>query len=205
MFETVSTRSQQEWRKFRAFSLVRTSANSSLVHLLPEQSLFAGFEAAVLAVVGQTLTAPGARKTVARLVRAFGRPINTPVQGLDFLFPGPEILARADLSRAGIGDSQAIVLRRLSRATVEGRLTSSTLRTLEQIVSQLGEVCGIDDSTANYIAMRAFGEPDAFPARGLGRSRKLSSEGAPLPRAGPMRAADEWRPWRAYAAMHFAR
>jgi AraC family transcriptional regulator of adaptative response / DNA-3-methyladenine glycosylase II len=163
-----------------------------------------GFEAAALAVLGQTLTKPGARKQAARLVEVFGRPISTPIQGLNYLFPSAEILARADLSRAGISDSHAIVLRKLARATVGRRLTFSTLRTLEQIVFQLGDICGIDGSTANYIAMRAFGEPDAFPANELGHRRRLSLEGPLQPRAETTRVADEWRPWRAYAAMHFA-
>jgi AraC family transcriptional regulator of adaptative response / DNA-3-methyladenine glycosylase II len=161
-----------------------------------------GFEVAVLAVLGQKLTEPGSMKQIARLVEVFGRPINTSIQGLNYLFPRPEILARADLSKAGISDRLAIVLRKLARATVGRRLRFSTLQTLEQIVSQLGETCGIDPSTANYIAMRAFGEPDAFPAREL--VHRLSLEERPRPSTEVMRGADEWRPWRAYAAMHLA-
>jgi AraC family transcriptional regulator of adaptative response / DNA-3-methyladenine glycosylase II len=161
-----------------------------------------GFEAAVLAVLGQKLTDSGARKQVAKFVEIFGRPINTPIEGLNYLFPQPEMLAHVDLAKAGISNTQAVVLRKLARATAGRRLTFSTLRTLEQIVAELGELCGIDDSTANYIAMRAFGEPDAFPARELGR--RLSLVGPSLPSAEAMRIAEEWRPWRAYAAMHFA-
>jgi AraC family transcriptional regulator, regulatory protein of adaptative response / DNA-3-methyladenine glycosylase II len=163
-----------------------------------------GFEAAVLAVLGQKLTKPGCRKSVVRLVHLFGKPVNTQIRGLKFLFPSPEVLARADFSKAGIGDSIATVLRKLARATMGKHLTFSTLRTLDQTVSQLGDICGIDESTANYIAMRAFGEPDAFPARELGLRRRFAKGKTLLSSAETEHLADEWRPWRAYAAMYFS-
>jgi AraC family transcriptional regulator of adaptative response / DNA-3-methyladenine glycosylase II len=42
--------------------------------------------------------------------------------------------------------------------------------------------------------MRALGWPDAFPAGDLVLRRKLGAK--------PGEAAEQWRPWRAYAAMH---
>jgi AraC family transcriptional regulator of adaptative response / DNA-3-methyladenine glycosylase II len=160
------------------------------------------FEAAVLAVLGQKLTKPAAGKQVARLVEVFGGPIDSPIEGLNYLFPRPEVLACADVSKAGISDAHAIVLRKLARATLGRRLTFSTSQTSEQIVSQLGNICGIDNSTATYIAMRAFGEPDALPAEELGR--RLSLEGPLLSSEEVARVTDRWRPWRAHAAMHLA-
>jgi 3-methyladenine DNA glycosylase/8-oxoguanine DNA glycosylase len=57
---------------------------------------------------------------------------------------------------------------------------------------------GIGTWTAQYVAMRALGEPDAFPAGDLGllRATRLRS-----PRELEIRA-EAWRPWRAYAAMY---
>jgi AraC family transcriptional regulator of adaptative response / DNA-3-methyladenine glycosylase II len=162
-----------------------------------------GFEAAVLAVLGQKLTMPGSKRVVTRLVQVFGTPVNTPVRGLKYLFPRPEILVHADLSKAGISDSSARVLRKLACSTMRKHLTFSTLRTLERTVSQLAAVHGIDESTAHYIAMRAFGEPDAFPAKEPGLRRRLAEL---MPIASPVHAihvAERWRPWRAYAAMHW--
>lgn len=164
-----------------------------------------GFEAAVLAVLGEKLTGPGPRGSVGRMVEMFGTPVDTPVAGLHYLFPRPEVLAVADLSKAGIGDARAGVLRRLARATGRRRLRFETLRTLDESVSQLATVCGIDESTASYISMRAFGEPDAFPAR---EARLRRSMAGPARTVSPGKAVDlanKWRPWRAYAAMHFAR
>jgi AraC family transcriptional regulator of adaptative response / DNA-3-methyladenine glycosylase II len=163
-----------------------------------------GFEAAVLAVLGQKLTTPGSNRSVTRLVQMFGTAVDTPIRGLTHLFPGPEVLARADLMKACIDNVRADTLRRLACSTMRSHLTFSTLRTLEQTVSQFGAACGIDESTANYIAMRAFGEPDAFPSRERGLRRSLAGLKPIVPPAQAIDLANQWRPWRAYAAMHFA-
>jgi AraC family transcriptional regulator of adaptative response / DNA-3-methyladenine glycosylase II len=142
-----------------------------------------GFEAAVLAILGQTLATPGPKRLITRLVKLFGSPLETPVRGLNRLFPNPESLAAADLSKIGVPHVLAATLRTLARQ--HRKLAAAA--TLEEVVSQLTALGGIDESIANYIAMRAFGEPDAFPLREL-----TLAEAAP------------WRPWRAYAAMHIA-
>jgi AraC family transcriptional regulator of adaptative response / DNA-3-methyladenine glycosylase II len=163
-----------------------------------------GFETAVLAVIGQKLTAPGSKRSVTHLVQMFGTPIETPIRGLKYLFPRPEILAHADLSKAGISKVHCGILRNLARATMHRHLTFSTLRTLEETVSQVGAACGIDESTANYIAMRAFGEPDAFPSKEQMLRRRITGLKPIVSPAEAIDLADQWRPWRAYAAMHFA-
>jgi AraC family transcriptional regulator of adaptative response / DNA-3-methyladenine glycosylase II len=186
------------------------SANSELRQLVKMRpglrvpGVWDGFEAAVLAALGQKLTEPGCRRSVARLVCMFGTPVSTPVRGLEYLFPRAAILRHADLSKAGVGEAGAMVLRKIAHAAVARHLTFSTLRTLEQTVSQLADVCGIDESTANYIAMRAFGEPDAFPAEERGLRRRLATGKPLLSSEEAKEIADQWRPWRAYAAMHFA-
>jgi AraC family transcriptional regulator of adaptative response / DNA-3-methyladenine glycosylase II len=50
--------------------------------------------------------------------------------------------------------------------------------------------------------MRALGEPDAFPASDLGLRRALGGDDGPVSTAALEAVAEEWRPWRAYAAMH---
>jgi AraC family transcriptional regulator of adaptative response / DNA-3-methyladenine glycosylase II len=161
-----------------------------------------GFEAAALAVLGQGLTRCGSRRAASRLVRAFGTPVETSVRGLRFLFPRPETLAHGDLLRAGISGARAEVLRRLASATMRRQLTFSTLQTLEQTVSQLQAIRGIDESTANYVAMRAFGEPDAFPANEFQPRRGQLGREAIASAVRSIEDAERWRPWRAYAAMH---
>jgi AraC family transcriptional regulator, regulatory protein of adaptative response / DNA-3-methyladenine glycosylase II len=163
-----------------------------------------GFEAAVLAVFGQKLTTRGPNRSVKRLIQTFGTPVDTPVVGLRYAFPRPEVLAVADLGKAGISDACANILRKLAGSIIRNQLTFETSTTLEQAVAQVGAVCGIDESTANYIAMRAFGEPDALPSRELGLRRGLKGVATILTPAQFIDRADQWRPWRAYAAMHIA-
>jgi AraC family transcriptional regulator of adaptative response / DNA-3-methyladenine glycosylase II len=164
-----------------------------------------GFEVAVLAVLGQKLTTNGPKRLVGRFVQMFGTPVDTPVRGLKFLFPRPEVLAHADLSKAGISDGGARTIRKLASSSMRKRLSCAISRTLEQAVSELKEICGIDESMANYIAMRAFGEPDAFPFEESGLRRRLA-EGRPIVSTAQATVlAERWRPWRAYAAMQLAK
>jgi AraC family transcriptional regulator, regulatory protein of adaptative response / DNA-3-methyladenine glycosylase II len=75
-----------------------------------------------------------------------------------------------------------------------------SFRTLQDTISQLSAIEGMDQDMAHYIAMRALGEPDAFPLEGALISRLGPGEIQTSERALSM--AEGWRPWRAYAAMH---
>ena len=162
------------------------------------------FETSVLAVLGQNLTTPGPKRIIARLVKTLGTPIDTGIQGLHYLFPRPQQLAVAQLPKIGIGTATAAALRKLIATTIQKQLNFAASRTLEAAVSQMSAASQIDESTANYVAMRAFGEPDAFPFRDLAIRRRLSSAQSPLSVAETRAAAEQWRPWRAYAATHLA-
>ena len=72
---------------------------------------------------------------------------------------------------------------------------------LEDAVAKLSRLPGIGEWTAQYIAMRALREPDAFPGSDLGLLRAVSCEGIDKPSALVARA-ERWRPWRAYAVMY---
>ena len=72
---------------------------------------------------------------------------------------------------------------------------------LEDAVHKLCRLPGIGEWTAQYIAMRALREPDAFPGSDLGLLRAMSDEGIDTPPKMVARA-EAWRPWRAYAAMY---
>jgi AraC family transcriptional regulator of adaptative response / DNA-3-methyladenine glycosylase II len=61
-------------------------------------------------------------------------------------------------------------------------------------------VPGIGPWTAQYIAMRALGHPDAFPAADL-VLRRVAGDGRSLTARELALRADAWRPWRAYAVM----
>ena len=160
------------------------------------------FELATRAVLGQQVTVQGATTLAGRLVSRFGTPVETGVPGLTHLFPAPEVLADADLTSIGLPRARADTLRALSRAVAGGSLQLDSPQGLDDAISRLCAVPGIGEWTAQYVAMRAFGEPDAFPASDLGLRRALTANGALPSEAEVQREAEEWRPWRAYAAMY---
>lgn len=160
------------------------------------------FELAVRAVLGQQLTFVDAKSVIARLVRTFGRPIKTTVPSLTHLFPRPEVLAGANLSGLGIPPVRVETLRALARTTCEGKLNPDASKGLDDIISRLCAIPGMGRRRANYIAMRAFGEPDAFPSGDLGLRRVQTIGRTPPPESNFLKLAENWRPWRGYAAIY---
>jgi AraC family transcriptional regulator of adaptative response / DNA-3-methyladenine glycosylase II len=156
-----------------------------------------GFELAVRAILGQQVTVKGATTLTGRLARAFGVAVDLP-NGLTHLFPTPEKMAHSDLQRIGIPRSRANCLRALAQAITDKRLTFSGVANADEFLKEFCRVPGIGDWTAQYVAMRALGEPDAFPASDLGL---LHASQIRTPRE-LERRSQAWRPWRAYAALY---
>jgi AraC family transcriptional regulator of adaptative response / DNA-3-methyladenine glycosylase II len=156
-----------------------------------------GFELALRAILGQQITVKGATALAGRLVSAYGRPFSSSV-GLTHLFPAPEVLAEAKLASIGMPAARAETIRALARAVCEGRISFEGIIDSEPFLARLCEIPGIGKWTAQYVAMRALGEPDAFPSSDLGllRALQLKNPNELEQRAQP------WRPWRAYAAMY---
>ena len=130
----------------------------------------------------------------------FGKPFSGPA-GLTHLFPAPEVLAEAKLAGIGLTGARAETIRALARAVASGKIDFEGVIDTEKFLASLCEIPGIGKWTAQYVAMRALREPDAFPSSDLGllRAIKLKSY-----RELEVRA-DAWRPWRAYAAMYLWR
>jgi AraC family transcriptional regulator, regulatory protein of adaptative response / DNA-3-methyladenine glycosylase II len=156
-----------------------------------------GFELAVRAILGQQVSVAGASTLAGRLVRTFGTPI-TATPPLTHLFPTAEVLAEADVACIGLTRKRAETIRALALAVSEGRIDFGSVANVEEFQSRLCELAGIGNWTAQYVAMRALGDPDAFPASDLGllRGASLTNERELAQRA------ENWRPWRAYAAMY---
>ena len=104
---------------------------------------------------------------------------------------------------AVVGDdlgALADTLRSLARAFRDEREAFSSFTTREDIIARLQALPGIGAWTANYMAMRAFSHPDAFPAGDL-VLRKIIGKGTPVTERKMLERAEAWRPWRAYAVM----
>lgn len=159
-----------------------------------------GFETAVRAILGQQVSVAAATTLAGRLAREFGSPLGGAAAfGLTHLFPDPAALATAEIaSRLPLQRSRADAIRSLARAIRDGELALDAARGLEDAVARLRALPGIGEWTAQVVALRVFGEPDAFPAGDLGIRKALGIDSE----RDVLRAAEAWRPWRAYAALH---
>ncbi len=107
------------------------------------------------------------------------------------------------MSGLGITGRRIETIRLLARATLDGSLSLGTSPSLEEAVESLVALPGIGPWTAQYIAMRALGEPDAFPSGDLGLQKACATaKGVKLGEEKLLERAEAWRPWRAYAALH---
>lgn len=97
--------------------------------------------------------------------------------------------------------ARATAIRALARATEKASLALDGAAGLEETVHRLEALPGVGEWTAQYVAMRALGEPDAFPASDLGIRKALGRAGRPASLADVRARAEGWRPWRAYAAL----
>ena len=94
--------------------------------------------------------------------------------------------------------ARADAIRALAREVAGGRLRLEPGLETDATLERLKALPGIGEWTAQYLAMRALGRPDAFPHTDLAIRKAL---GNPTPRR-LLEQAEIWRPWRAYAAMH---
>jgi AraC family transcriptional regulator, regulatory protein of adaptative response / DNA-3-methyladenine glycosylase II len=156
-----------------------------------------GFELTTRAILGQEITAKHATVLAARIAKSFGEPISAP-DGLTHLFPDAKILAHSRLTSVGVNKKKSETIRLLARAVCDGKIRFDRIVDSDAFLSQVRAIPGATARTAQYVAMRALGEPDVFPtgdkpllsALGLNTSYDLEKR------------AEAWRPWRSYAAMY---
>ena len=161
-----------------------------------------GFETAVRVVLGQQVTVAAARTLAQRLVQRFGTPIDTPYADLDRLFPSAAVLAAADaeqIGTLGIVRQRVKALQGLAAAVTEGRLRLQPGADLPATLAALSALPGIGDWSAQLIALRTLGWPDAWPAADIALLKALGQPTGSRDIAAGTALAEAWRPWRGYA------
>jgi AraC family transcriptional regulator of adaptative response / DNA-3-methyladenine glycosylase II len=138
--------------------------------------------------------------SLAWLVNRFGDQIISRTNDLQLLFPTPAVLANVDIVAGGPSKKRWTSVQKLARSVVEGKLDFSAAA--DCVVRQLVQVSDLDLSTAEYIALRGLGEPDAFPADDEELRQFGSETDRPLSCEELLARAESWRPWRGYAAFH---
>jgi AraC family transcriptional regulator, regulatory protein of adaptative response / DNA-3-methyladenine glycosylase II len=153
-----------------------------------------GGELAVRAVLGQQVSLAAARTLAGRLVAAAGERLAEPRGALTHLWPEPAAIAEV-APRLPMPRSRQRTLAALARALADG-LRLDPGADPEAVRAELLELPGIGPWTAEYVAMRALGDPDAWLPTDLGVRRGLERLGA------PPEAAEAWRPHRTHAVRH---
>ncbi|MCZ7457047.1 AlkA N-terminal domain-containing protein [Streptomyces sp. WMMC940] len=159
-------------------------------------------EFAVRAVLGQQVSTAAARTHAARLVTAHGAPVQDPEGGLTRLFPAPGALADVDPETLAFPRSRRTTLTTLFGALADGTLRLGPDSDWDEARARLSALPGFGPWTVEAIAMRALGDPDAFPATDLGIRHAAAALGLPPTPAALTRRAAAWRPWRAYAVQY---
>lgn len=165
-----------------------------------------GFELGVRAILGQQISVAGATTLATRIVAAHGEALppglHNKIPSITHIFPSPAALALADLSGLGLVRARAAAISSLAAALQADRLLLTPRGALDDAVARLRALPGIGEWTAQYIAMRALREADAFPHGDIGLLRAMAENGTRPSAAALLVRAEAWRPWRAYAALH---
>jgi AraC family transcriptional regulator of adaptative response / DNA-3-methyladenine glycosylase II len=161
-----------------------------------------GHELAVRAMLGQQVSLRGAATLAGRLVADCGERLERPLGAVTHVFPAAEALADTGLE----GLAMPVVRRRgllaLVTALARRELAIDVGADRVDARRQLRALPGIGPWTAEYIAMRALRDPDAFPSSDLGVRRALEQLGQDGRPAAAETLAEGWRPYRAYAVQH---
>ncbi|RJN33051.1 DNA-3-methyladenine glycosylase 2 family protein [Nesterenkonia natronophila] len=180
-------------------------------------------EYVIRAVVGQQISVKAARTHLSRLVERIGSPVESSFEGLSTLFPTPAqiIYSVPEPPLEGpLDPDRPLRLARRSIRTVRAAsqaLEEGTLRLHpgvhpDQLRTELVSLPGIGQWTAAYLALRVLGQPDDWMTgdvaliAGARRLGLLKSGLSPAAAHRQLeRRAQQWSPWRSYAAMHLWR
>lgn len=159
-------------------------------------------ELAVRAVLGQQVSLAGAATLARRLTVAYGTPLKRPLGGLTHVFPTAEALVAADPEALAMPKARRRALLGLAAALADGSLVLDAGADRDEARRTLLALPGIGPWTADYIAMRALRDPDAFLPTDLGVRHALERLGRDGGPRSATRLAEPWRPYRAYAVQH---
>jgi AraC family transcriptional regulator of adaptative response / DNA-3-methyladenine glycosylase II len=178
---------------------------SALVRKAPGQRIPRTVDEAELAlrvVLGQQVSVKAARTHAARLVAAYGRPLTDAAGGLTHVFPSIEHLAEIDPIHMAFPRPRQRSLVSLVEALANRDVLLDAGCDWDRARHQLLALPGIGPWTAEVIAMRGLGDPDAFPATDLGVLLAAKQVGLPEDPRALAKHSTRWRPWRSYAAQH---
>jgi AraC family transcriptional regulator of adaptative response / DNA-3-methyladenine glycosylase II len=163
---------------------------------------FEHFETAVMMLLDQHMRPEEASELMDRIVEKYGKQIETSQPSLTHVFPTPYALSTARLEAVGVPKRRSRSIQALAKAVHEGALRLDGTPSLDAAIEGLRSIADLSVTTAEYIAMRVYREPDAFPPNNPWLRKALSHNDTPVSVQELEARAESWRPWRAYAAMY---
>lgn len=158
------------------------------------------FEIAVRAIVGQQISVRAATTVMGRIASTHGRQTD---YGL--VFPDASVLSQIDVTRLSMPLKRAQTIKDMSQAIVDGLIDFTIGSDPTNLIHQLKNIKGIGPWTAQYIAMRALSDPDAFLEGDL-VLLKVAKQILQIETDKELiKRSKQWQPWRAYACMHLWR
>ena len=151
-----------------------------------------GFETAVRAVVGQQISVRGTRTLLGRIAAEHGSVAFEDEPWL--LFPSAAQFAQIDPATLPMPRKRASTLHAVAAAVADGRLALDPGADRAETRAALLAIPGIGTWTADYLLMRAVGDPDVLLDSDLGVRKAASELDLDL-----TTAARHWAPWRSYA------
>lgn len=154
-----------------------------------------GFEIAVRGIIGQQISVQAARTRLNQIVTDYGS--DAMPDGPAKLFPTPAQFAAINPEALAMPRSRARSLIALAETCASGGLTLGPDADRDAEHAILLALHGIGPWTAEYIRMRAMGDPDILLTTDLGLLRAAQKHGISL----EQRRADI-SPWRSYLSNH---
>ena len=159
-----------------------------------------GAELAVRAVLGQQISVTRARALAGRLTEDYGETLSHPVGPVVRMFPDPARLASVDPGALPMPRTRGRALVALCAAVADGSLPLDRSGDRDAVRAALLALPGIGPWTADYVAMRALGDPDVMLETDVGVRRACAVLGVEPGQVAQV--ARRWRPWRSYALMY---
>jgi AraC family transcriptional regulator of adaptative response / DNA-3-methyladenine glycosylase II len=165
------------------------------------------FELAVRAILGQQISVAAARALAGKVAKIAGVRIDAEASGhtrLSHVFPTAKQLAAADLSSLGMPRARIASLIALAKAASADAKLLEPAGSFGEALERLQSLPGFGPWTAQYWALRALRDSDAFPEADVGllRAKAIAVNGNRISPKALLARAERWRPWRAYAAQH---
>ena len=163
---------------------------------------FDPFEFVIRAILGQQISVQAATTLASRVAaKADLKSDGGYPSGLDYFFPNPMELRDLDFNGLGIFRTKQATLKTVAQAILDQRVSLTPNQPFETFRETFLALKGIGEWTVHYVAMRGLGMVDSFPAGDLGVIKALTNDGKAPSKKEITQMAEQWRPYRAYAAL----